>query len=93
MWEYIVKGLENYEAKISKVFLSGCLYRVRLACYSLFLNRDPGDAPGKKGNSRDRLANPTSSLFHLYGVKEKTDWQASLISGRPLSSFRVVLMV
>ena len=23
--------------------------KCRLACYSLFLNRDPGDAPGKKG--------------------------------------------
>ena len=43
----------------------------RLACYSLFLNREPGNAPEKKpifllSHSRYRLANPTSSLFHLY---------------------------
>ena len=44
------------------------ILRRLVACYSLFLNRDPGDAPRIKGkkiifsHSRDRLGNPTSSL-------------------------------
>ena len=43
--------------------------KCRLACYSLFLNRDPGDTPGKKG---DRLAATLLLLFFISTALRRT---------------------
>ena len=43
--------LEDFLKHSTKTKLNHDVPKHRLACYSLFLNRDPGDTPGKKKES------------------------------------------